>query len=137
VDDARTFDCSLDTVREVRHWIAEVLTAQRAPENVISDIVLAASEAVTNAIVHGYPETRSGAVDVAIRVTAGSVELTIRDYGDGFGGKPYAPPDTTAAHEGGYGVYLVHSLMDEVTLRPLVKGMELQMKKLFNTSAGS
>ena len=106
-----------------------MLNSQRVPESVVNDVILAASEAVTNAVVHGYEETRRGIVDLSLNVSADSVSLSVRDYGTGFGKKPYAAPDTRIPHEGGYGVYLVHSLMDEVTVTPLDKGTEVRMKK--------
>jgi anti-sigma regulatory factor (Ser/Thr protein kinase) len=137
VDDAKSFECSLDTIKDVRHWIMDALSLHRMPDDVIGDVVLAASEAVTNSVVHGYEETRRGRVDVSIQVTADSVSLTVRDYGSGFSGKPYDAPDTSTPHEGGYGVYLVHSLMDEVTLLSLDQGTELRMKKVIKSKTSS
>ena len=125
-----TFDCTLETIKDVRSWIVDVLSVLKTPMEVTGDVVLAASEAVTNAVVHGYEETRRGRVDMSIQVLNGSVMLTIRDYGSGVGRKPYTAPDTGIPHEGGYGVYLLHSLMDEVEVRSLEKGTEVRMKKL-------
>lgn len=137
MDVAKSFECSLETIKEVRQWIADVLSAQHAPVDVVNDVVLAASEAVTNSIVHGYAATRQGRVDMSVQLSEGSISLTIRDYGSGLGRKPYTAPDTSIPHEGGYGVYLVRSLMDEVTLLSLDKGTELRMKKVIKPNTGS
>ena len=137
VEAAKSFDCSLERIKEVRQWIVDVLISQHTPEAVVDDVILAASEAVTNSVVHGYEETRRGTVDLSLQVSADSVSLTIRDYGTGFGKKPYAAPDTRIPHEGGYGVYLVHTLMDEVTLTSLENGTELRMKKAIKPKTNS
>ena len=134
---AKTFECTLETIKEVRQWIVDNLSAHGTPDNVVSDVVLAASEAVTNAVVHGYAETRRGRVDLSLEISDGSLVLTIRDYGSGLGRKPYAAPDTRIPHEGGYGVYLVQSLMDEVEMKSLNQGIEVRMKKAFKTGTGS
>lgn len=133
----KIIDCSLETMKDVRRWIVDVLSAQAVPEDVLSDVVLASSEAVTNAVVHGYEETRRGRVDLKIQISDSSVSLTIRDYGSGLGRKPYAPPDTSLPHEGGYGVYLLHSLMDEVEIVSLDKGTEVRMQKVIKPDTKS
>ncbi len=133
----KSFECSLETIKEVRQWVVDVLSAQQAPEDVINDVVLAVSEAVTNAVVHGYEKTHKGRVDLSVQVSSAAISLTVRDYGSGFGQKFYTAPDTTTPHEGGYGVYLVHTLMDEVRLLSHDGGTELQMKKVIKLKPGS
>ena len=132
-----SFECSLETIKDVRQWIVDVLSSNNTPKEVVTDLILAASEAVTNSVVHGYAKTRRGRVDLRLEVTNGFVSLTVRDYGSGFGRKLYTKPDTSVAQEGGYGVYLVHSLMDEVTLTSLDPGTEVRMKKLIKSKRRS
>ncbi len=133
---AKTFECDIESIKNVRHWIVDVLSAQNLPEDVVNDLALAANEAVTNSVVHGYAETGHGRVDLSVQLSNGFVSLTIRDYGCGLGGKYYAPPDTRIPLEGGYGIYLLHSLMDEFRVLSLDEGIEVQMKKILkpNTS---
>ena len=50
----------------------------------LGDIKTAVSEAVTNAIVHGYPDAL-GKIMLKMRVTEGNtLELTVRDWGRGI-----------------------------------------------------
>ena len=64
---------------------AACFAAQMDPTlNELEDIKTAVSEAVTNAIVHAYPDT-IGRVQLKGRISAGNVlELTVRDYGRGI-----------------------------------------------------
>jgi len=133
LDHLKSFDCSLETIRDVRQWIADSLVSERIPDGVIADMLLAASEAVTNSIVHGYEQTLRGTVDCTLRISGDAVTLIVRDYGSGLDEKTYMRPDTSVPHEGGYGVYLIHSLMDEVTLSLPGQGTEWTMTKRINS----
>lgn len=89
----------------------------------IEDIKIAASEAITNAIQHAYPESEDeGEVVVGCAVYSDKLEIMIADYGKSFDFEevkekvgPY-DEDTNAEfiREGGLGLFLIESLMDEV-----------------------
>jgi serine/threonine-protein kinase RsbW len=125
----RTFLCSSATIKEVREWIADLLLKRDAPPKFVNDVVLAASEAVTNSVVHSYETTHEGPVDVRLLICGNAVHLKIRDYGAGLAIKNYQPPDLDTPHEGGYGLFLIHRLMDSVTVKPLDRGTEIHMIK--------
>lgn len=133
----KSFDCSVETISNVRKWIGEALAAERTPQDVIDAVLLAVSEAATNAVVHGYADTRRGRLDVRVSVDGASLGVTVRDYGAGFGKKQYTPPDTSLAHEGGYGVFLLRNLMDEVEVQTLEDGTEVRMKKTFKPGSAA
>ena len=101
--------------------------------NELEDIKTAVSEAVTNAIVHGYPDT-IGKVLVRVRVCPGNVlELTVKDHGRGIPDVDRArqPMYTTGGEErSGMGFTIMESFMDTVTVRSAVnKGTTVTMKK--------
>ena len=79
---------------------------------------LALEEAVTNVVLYAYPKGTDGTVDIAARLTDGSLEFIISDSGIPF--DPTAAPkaDTTLSVQerpiGGLGIYLVREIMDEV-----------------------
>ena len=133
----QSFECSVETIREVRKWIADTLAGERTPRDIVEGILLAASEAVTNAVVHGYEKSRRGRVDVRIQVAVDSIAITVRDYGTGFGRKPYTPPDTSVPHEGGYGVFLLRNLMDDVKVTTHEDGTEVHMVKALKPGIAS
>ena len=101
--------------------------------NELEDIKTAVSEAVTNAIVHGYPED-IGPVILKIRVLEGNVlELTIKDHGRGIPDvdKARQPMFTTGGEErSGMGFTIMESFMDDLTVRSVQgKGTRVTMRR--------
>ena len=99
----------------------------------VNDIKTAVSEAVTNAIVHGYPDT-VGQVVVKLRIWPDNVlELTVRDHGRGIPDveKARQPMFTTGGEErSGMGFTIMESFMDRVTVRSsLGRGTTVAMRK--------
>lgn len=101
--------------------------------NELEDIKTAVSEAVTNAIVHAYPET-IGKVLVKGRVCPGNVlELTVKDCGRGIADvdKARQPMFTTGGEErSGMGFTIMESFMDKLTVRSVSgRGTTVVMRK--------
>lgn len=86
----------------------------------IGDIKTAVSEAVTNAIVHAYPD-ELGKIVMKLRILEGGVlELTVRDWGRGIDdiGQARQPLFTTGGQErSGMGFTIMESFMDAVKVR--------------------
>jgi anti-sigma regulatory factor (Ser/Thr protein kinase) len=76
-----------DAVALARRMVAELASRSGADEQQLEAIRLAVSEAVTNAIVHGY-RGKPGLVQLAARVLDGEISVTVRDRGVGLGGSP-------------------------------------------------
>ena len=101
--------------------------------NELEDIKTAVSEAVTNAIVHAYPDSL-GKVQVKARICPGNVlELTIRDHGRGIPDveKARQPMYTTGGEErSGMGFTIMESFMDQLAVRSVPgRGTTVVMKK--------
>ena len=86
----------------------------------LGDIKTAVSEAVTNAIVHAYPD-QLGKISIKARILEGNVlELTVRDWGRGIPDvdKARQPLYTTGGPErSGMGFTIMESFMDRLTVR--------------------
>ena len=86
----------------------------------LGDIKTAVSEAVTNAIVHAYPET-IGQVLMKMRILEGRVlEITVKDWGCGIEDveKAMQPLYTTGGEErSGMGFTIIGSFMDKLRVR--------------------
>lgn len=88
----------------------------------IEDLKIASSEAITNAIQHAYEEDDNGEVVVGCALYKEKIEIMVADYGYSFDFKevkkrvgPYhEEEDVQFIREGGLGLYLIETLMDEV-----------------------
>ena len=101
--------------------------------NELEDIKTAVSEAVTNAIVHGYPDS-IGPVTMKLRILPGNVlELTVKDHGRGIPDvdKARQPMFTTGGEErSGMGFTIMESFMDRLTVRSQEgKGTRVTMRR--------
>ena len=106
----------------------------------INDVKTAVSEAVTNAIVHAYPDTL-GKVELKLRLYPGNeLELIVRDWGVGIPDIEQArtPLFTTGNEErSGMGFTIMESFMDSVKIRSTPgKGTTVTMRKRFALRAG-
>ena len=104
----------LDAVADARRWATERIRAARLGEAVIFSVELALSEALTNVIRHAYGGDENQEVRLSLVIDDEKLSLTIRDFGKKFDPISYIPPDLDVPAEGGYGVYLIHELMDQV-----------------------
>lgn len=103
----------------------------------LGDIKTAVSEAVTNAIVHAYPDAL-GRILLKMRMTEGNVlELTIRDWGCGIDNIDQArqPLFTTGgAERSGMGFTIMESFMDRLSVKSSPgKGTTVVMRKRIAT----
>jgi anti-sigma regulatory factor (Ser/Thr protein kinase) len=71
------------SVAAARSAVVEIAARNRATQKQIEAIRLAVSEAVTNAIVHGYHED-PGTIHVTFALAAGELWVLVCDEGDGF-----------------------------------------------------
>lgn len=113
---------------------AACFTSQMDPTlNELEDIKTAVSEAVTNAIVHAYPDA-IGTVIMKLRICPGNIlELTVRDHGKGISDVEQArtPMYTTGGEErSGMGFTIMESFMDQLAVRSVPgRGTTVSMKK--------
>ena len=106
----------------------------------LGDLRTAVSEAVTNAIVHAYPDTL-GKVQMKLRLyPEGELEVIVRDWGVGIPDveKARAPLFTTGNEErSGMGFTIMESFMDTLRVRSKPgKGTAVTLRKKFAVRAG-
>ena len=88
----------------------------------IEDLKIAVSEACTNAVQHAYKDNAGGETVVGFGIYGDKLEIMIADNGDSFDFEqiknklgPYSATSATdLLVEGGLGLYLMETLMDEV-----------------------
>ena len=99
----------------------------------LGDIRTAVSEAVTNAIVHAYPD-KIGRISLRLRILEGQVlEISVRDWGRGIEDVEQAmkPLFTTGGGErSGMGFTIMSSFMDKLRVRSAPgKGTTVVMRR--------
>ena len=106
----------------------------------VNDVKTAVSEAVTNAIVHAYPDTL-GKIVMKLRIREDhSLEIVVRDWGIGIEDVERArtPLFTTGGEErSGMGFTIMESFMDVLKVRSaLGKGTTVTMRRKIARRAG-
>ena len=107
----------------------------------VADIKTAVSEAVTNAIVHAYPD-RLGQITMRLRLYDGGVlDIQVKDAGVGIPDvdQARAPLFTTGGEErSGMGFTIMESFMDSLKVRSQPgKGTTVTMRKRIARRAGA
>lgn len=77
----------------------------------IEDLKVAVAEACTNAITHGCGD---GNYTVEFSIQQNRLQIEVVDTGKGFEYQRIRDPDLTKPREGGLGIFIIKSLMDEV-----------------------
>lgn len=99
----------------------------------LGDIKTAVSEAVTNCIVHAYPET-IGRISMRLRILEGDIlEISVRDWGKGIPdvGQAMKPLYTTGGEDrSGMGFTIMGSFMDKLKVKSSAgKGTTVTMQR--------
>ncbi len=107
----------------------------------LTDIKTAVSEAVTNAIIHGYKNS-SGVVNIECIIRENRIEIIVEDNGDGIGDidQSMKPVFTSKSYleRSGMGFTIMETFMDSVVVvSKLNGGTKVKMTKEFkNNSVG-
>ncbi len=112
-----TFDAKSVNEGFARVAVAAFLTQLDPTLDEIADVKTAVSEAVTNAIIHGYEE-REGTVHVSCVIEGGEALITVEDFGVGMADirKAMEPFYTTKPEleRSGMGFAFMEAFMDDI-----------------------
>lgn len=115
----RTFSASLDRLYEMLSFIREHAESVGFEHPIISKIELAAEEALVNIVSYGYPN-RQGLIEINCSSQNDNFVITIKDFGVAYNPishkKKFDKNTPIDKHTvGGYGVYFILKIMDEVS----------------------
>lgn len=125
-----------DNLELIREFVSKVAEKVGFGDDDINKIELAIDEACTNVVKHAYDDKKNNSIGIAIKLDYDRFIVIVTDTGKGFDVNKIKTPDMkeylAEMRVGGLGLYLIHSLMDEVhfDLNPGIKN-EVQMVKYF------
>ncbi len=98
----------------------------------LEDIKVAVSEAVSNAIIHGYDNDPNRIVNLVCTISGDVLEITIEDEGKGIADIPKAlrPVFSTDPERMGLGFTFMKSFMDKLDVQSIInQGTKVTMTK--------
>ena len=128
---------SLSRNEEFARVVVSVFMARMNPTlEELDDVKTAVSEAVTNAVIHGY-QGNGGIIYLEVKILGQELTVTVKDTGIGIPNIPQAmEPMFTTDPEGersGMGFSFMEAFMDEVSVESKPdKGTVVTMKKKIN-----
>jgi serine/threonine-protein kinase RsbW len=81
------------------------------------EFMSAVGEAFNNVVIHAYANTGEGDIELELFWDAEQVVVEMRDSGTQFDFDAVPPLDLDAPHEGGMGVYIIRSFVDQAEYR--------------------
>ncbi len=113
-----TIPSSQDYLVNVDDFVESYLERKKVDKSVIADIAICVTEIVINGIIHGNQSNPDKRVKIAIDKEDSKVKVVIHDEGKGFNPEDIANPiaEENLLKEVGRGIFIVKSLMDEVTV---------------------
>jgi serine/threonine-protein kinase RsbW len=106
----------IDNLRIVESFIDHARDKYKFNDDIYGNIMVAVTESVNNAIVHGNRNDKSKSVHLSFEINDSNISFIVKDEGRGFDYNNL--PDPTAPENlqtpGGRGIFLIRHLADEV-----------------------
>jgi serine/threonine-protein kinase RsbW len=105
------------------------------PDELLADLKLALTEAVSNSVRHAYTE-EGGFVSIAYELSGEALAVEVVDDGKGFDPDDPAPLEGEELTEGGLGIAIIRTIADEFELDSRLgsRGSRLRFVKRLQTS---
>jgi len=120
-------ESSLDQMFQVEQFVEEISGEYLLYGSYFGNILMAVSEAVENAIVHGNSQDKRKYVRIMLENTKEGIWISVSDEGKGFDHTAYTGTRNSEIALGSEknGLYLIQALADEVNFRE--KGCIIEM----------
>ncbi|MFY0688319.1 MAG: ATP-binding protein [Cyclobacteriaceae bacterium] len=116
-----------ENIRIIESFIDNAKEKYDLNDDIYGNIMIAVTESVNNAIVHGNSNDKNKNVDLKLSLEKNSLKFTVTDQGEGFDYESL--PDPTAPENldkiGGRGIFLMKNLSDEVSFQNDGKHVEM------------
>ncbi|MCW3038428.1 MAG: putative anti-sigma regulatory factor, serine/threonine protein kinase [Solirubrobacterales bacterium] len=112
--DSMTISSRVECIDDARRWVAERAQTALVHAGGTADLELALTEALANVIEHSYAGQGAHEIRVGTEVTEDVIRVTVRDWGRIADARTFVRRDLDDPGEGGYGVFLMEQLVDDV-----------------------
>jgi serine/threonine-protein kinase RsbW len=113
----------------IRNYVGALAQEFGFSEAGVRDILIAVSEAATNALKHGSPHGSDNEISVCCLVEADRLIIQVMDQGGGFDPLAVPVPIAEQMREGGMGIFFMRALMDEVSFDCSAGGTTVRLVK--------
>ena len=108
-----------ENIRIIESFIDNAKEKFQLDDDIYGNIMIAVTESVNNAIMHGNKSDKSKSVTLSLSLNQNTINFTIMDEGNGFDFQNL--PDPTAPENidkpSGRGIFLMKHLSDEVSFK--------------------
>ncbi len=117
-------------IAKVERFLEKVNKKARLDDGTIYRLLVATTEAVNNAIIHGNKSNPRKLVHITCQLSGQVLTMTVRDSGKGFDPAGLANPleEENLLKESGRGIFLIRSLVDGVEFKMQKTGTAVLMK---------
>ena len=108
-----------ENIRIIESFIDNAKERFELDDDIYGNIMIAVTESVNNAIIHGNNSDKSKNVQLTLEIEENTIKFVVKDEGPGFDYQNL--PDPTAPENldkpGGRGIFLMKNLCDEVSFK--------------------
>ena len=117
-------------ISHIEKFLRQISSRLHIDDGIMYRLLVACTEAVNNAIVHGNKSDPNKKVIIRCCVKKKTLTICVLDQGKGFDSESLLDPreEKNLLKESGRGVFLMRSLLDSVKFKQLKSGSVVEMK---------
>jgi serine/threonine-protein kinase RsbW len=127
-------DSTMDSLKEVEKFIDQVCLDYKIKEDFYGNILIAVTEAVNNAIIHGNKQNPQKKFSLSFNSAEDKITFSVSDQGEGFDFTNLPDPTEPENIEkpNGRGIFLMKNLADKVEFEESGRKVNLSFKIFSN-----
>ncbi len=116
-----TVNADFEQLRSPADTLRKLCNQSGVPERIQGEVELVLQELLTNLVEHAYENNPNGVIKIHFEVDSTNISIQSEDAGleAAFNLDEVKMPDPLSLAEGGYGMAIIKSLMDDVSYRRL------------------
>jgi serine/threonine-protein kinase RsbW len=126
---------SIFEIDNIPNYLDEALDGINIPSEKYNNILLAITEAVNNAIIHGNKNDINKTIELEFILADEFLKVIVTDEGEGFDLEKVPDPTLpeNLLNEHGRGIYIIKHFVDEIKVENSTKGSSLILKIKLNS----